>query len=224
MSFIRIENVDKIYKNGCDDFYALKNCNLEIGRGDFIVIRGVSGSGKSTLLNILGTIDDPTNGYYYFDNILVNKLNDEQRATLRRDRIGFIFQDYMLVQKQTVLYNVMLPLMFGRDSLKICKHKALKALDKVGMSSFAKRKANTLSGGQRQRVAIARAIVNEPYLILADEPTGALDSGNTERVLDIIKTLNGTGITVVFVTHNDQISAPGEIGYHILDGVLSRDC
>lgn len=220
MSLIRLENVNKIYNTEEGEFFALRDCSLDIEAGDFVIIRGESGSGKSTLLNIVGAIDEPTSGKYYYNDVCMSKLNDEKKSKFRREKIGFVFQDYMLIQKQTVLYNVMVPLLFGKDTLKKCKEKAILALRRVGMEKFANRKAFALSGGQKQRIAIARAIVNNPDVILADEPTGALDGENSTQIFEIIKSLNQDGVTVLFVTHNESYSVPNEKCYRIADGKL----
>lgn len=222
MSLIKLEKINKIYKTPEEEVYALRDVSMEINNGDFVIIRGESGSGKSTLLNILGAIDSPTSGLYHFGDTCVSSMNDVKQSEFRRKNIGFVFQDYMLIQKQSVIYNVMVPALFGEDSLKECRRKAREALAKVGMSKFEKRKAYSLSGGQKQRVAIARALINNPSVILADEPTGALDSENSMQLFNVFKKLNDEGVTIVFVTHSNELKLERETGLYIKDGVVTQ--
>lgn len=217
---IKLSNISKIYKVGKSDFYALKNISLTVSKGEFISIRGASGSGKTTLLNIIGTLDDYEQGEYIFDNRDIQKLKDEKKASLRNQSIGFVLQDFALINNQTVIYNVMLPLLFGRLPFRTLKAKAMNALEAVGLADQAKKKANQLSGGQRQRVAIARAIVNEPSLLLADEPTGQLDSKTSDQIMNLIINLNKKGITVIVVTHDPDVAALASRTITISDGTI----
>ncbi len=217
---IKLSNISKIYKVGKSDFYALKNISLTVSKGEFISIRGASGSGKTTLLNIIGTLDDYEQGEYIFDNRDIQKLKDEKKASLRNQSIGFVLQDFALINNQTVIYNVMLPLLFSRLPFRKLKAKAMNALESVGLADQAKKKANQLSGGQRQRVAIARAIVNEPSLLLADEPTGQLDSKTSDQIMNLIINLNKKGITVIVVTHDPDVAALASRTITISDGTI----
>lgn len=219
---IKIDNISKIYRMGRDDFYALDNVSLEIADGDFLAVRGTSGSGKTTLLHILGCLDSYSGGTYILDGMDVGKLSDDKKAALRNKKIGFVLQDFALINNKTVLYNVMVPLLFGKTPFKKIKSMALEALDKVGIKDQAGKRANQLSGGQRQRVAIARAIVNSPEIILADEPTGSLDSENSRQIMNLLKTMNDEGITVVVVTHDDKVASFCKRQLFIEDGKITE--
>ncbi len=219
---IKIDNISKIYRVGRDDFYALDNVSLEIADGDFLAVRGTSGSGKTTLLHILGCLDSYSGGTYILDGMDVGKLSDDKKAALRNKKIGFVLQDFALINNKTVLYNVMVPLLFGKTPCKKIKSMALEALDKVGIKDQAGKRANQLSGGQRQRVAIARAIVNSPEIILADEPTGSLDSENSRQIMNLLKTMNDEGITVVVVTHDDKVASFCKRQLFIADGKITE--
>lgn len=203
---IRIENLNKTYKSKFVSFKALDNINLTINDGELVAIQGTSGAGKSTLLNIIGCLDTFDSGKYYYNEINVEKLNDGKTAKLRNKEIGFVMQDFSLINHKSVLFNVMLPMYFNRTKFRLMKEKALNALQLVGIEDQADKKANQLSGGQRQRVAIARAIVNNPSLILADEPTGALDSKTSASIMELLKKLNEEGITIIVVTHDNKIA------------------
>ncbi len=219
---IKIDNISKIYRVGRDDFYALDNVSLEIADGDFLAVRGTSGSGKTTLLHILGCLDSYSGGTYILDGMDVGKLSDDKKAALRNKKIGFVLQDFALINNKTVLYNVMVPLLFGKTPFKKIKSMALEALDRVGIKDQAGKRANQLSGGQRQRVAIARAIVNSPEIILADEPTGSLDSENSRQIMNLLKTMNDEGITVVVVTHDDKVASFCKRQLFIEDGKITE--
>lgn len=219
---IKIDNISKIYRMGRDDFYALDNVSLEIAGGDFLAVRGTSGSGKTTLLHILGCLDSYSGGTYILDGMDVGKLSDDKKAALRNKKIGFVLQDFALINNKTVLYNVMVPLLFGKTPFKKIKSMALEALDRVGIKDQAGKRANQLSGGQRQRVAIARAIVNNPEIILADEPTGSLDSENSRQIMNLLKTMNDGGITVVVVTHDDKVASFCKRQLFIEDGKITE--
>ncbi len=220
---IELTNISKKYTVGENDFFALNDVSLKVEKGEFVSICGASGSGKTTLLNIIGTIDECTEGTYLFDDKNVSNMNDGKRAKLRNEQIGFVLQDFALINSQTVLYNVMLPMLLGKTRYRDIKGKAMKALQSVGIADQAQKKANQLSGGQRQRVAIARALVNEPGLILADEPTGQLDSETGKQIMGIFKKLNETGITVMIVTHDKSVAECANRTVTISDGRIVSD-
>lgn len=204
---IEISNVTKTYNpKKSNAFTALKNVSLTINDGEMIAIIGKSGAGKSTLLHILACIDNYQDGEYKIDSTLVKKLSERQIAKIRNEKIGMVMQDFALIEDFSALENVMLPLNFAKKKKPNRSELALNALKSVGMDEFAKKPANKLSGGQKQRVAIARAIVNEPSLILADEPTGALDTKTSEEIMEVFKKLNQGGKTVVIVTHDPNIA------------------
>lgn len=203
---IEIKNLSKKYGTKENEFYALKNINLEIEDGSFIAIQGKSGAGKSTLLQIMGCLDIFDKGEYILDNYKIQNMHDGQLAKIRNEKIGFVFQDFSLLNHQSVLFNVMLPMYFNKTPYKQMKERALRALEIVGLLDHAKKKAHQLSGGQRQRVAIARAIVNSPSIILADEPTGALDSETSKNIMDLFKKLNEIGLTIIVVTHDPNVA------------------
>lgn len=203
---IRLEKVEKLYGRGNTAVYALDKVDLTIDRGEYCSIMGASGSGKSTVMNIIGCLDRPTAGNYYLDNVSVAGLADEELADIRNRKIGFVFQQFHLLPQISALENVMLPMVYAGVSSKERRERALEALNKVGLGQRINNRPNQLSGGQQQRVAIARAIVNEPLLLLADEPTGALDSQTTKEVLDIFGGLHSSGITVVMVTHETEVA------------------
>jgi putative ABC transport system ATP-binding protein len=221
---IKLNKINKIYKVGGEDFYALKNIDLEISSGDFIAICGASGSGKTTLLNIIGCLDDASSGTYLFEKDGVSfdviGLSNAKKATMRNEQIGFVLQDFALINTQSVLYNVELPLLYSKVPYARIKDIALEALGKVGLKDHAKKNANQLSGGQRQRVAIARALVNNPSIILADEPTGQLDSATGLQIMGLLKDLNEQGVTVVVVTHDKNVAAMAKQVMYMKDGIL----
>ncbi len=203
---IRLEDIFKIYGSGETEVKALSNVNLIIEEGEYCSIMGPSGSGKSTAMNIIGCLDRPTSGKYYLDNVDVAQMDDTQLAHIRNKKLGFVFQQFHLLQQLTALENVMLPMLYANVALAERRDRGFEALKRVGLENRLKNKPNQLSGGQQQRVAIARAIVNRPVVLLADEPTGALDSHTTQEVLDIFSELNNTGITVIMVTHESEVA------------------
>ena len=204
---VKLNNIVKIYNSKkANEFKALHGVSAEIRDGELIAIIGKSGAGKSTLLHILACIDNYQEGEYYIDDVLVKDLSESQYAKIRNEKIGMVMQDFALVEDFTALENVMIPLNFSKKKVSDKKEKALAALNSVGIEELAKKLCSKLSGGQKQRVAIARAIVNEPSMILADEPTGALDTKTSAEIMELFKSLNKQGRTVVIVTHDPKIA------------------
>ena len=217
---IELQNISKIYPVGKNDFYALDDVSLTIEKGDFVSIRGASGSGKTTLLNIIGCLDKYEKGTYTLDGVDIGSLSDGKKSAIRNAKIGFVLQDFALIDSQSVLYNVMLPLLFSKVPYAQIRKKARAALALVGIEDQARKKANQLSGGQRQRVAIARAIVNDPEVILADEPTGQLDSKTGLQIMELLQELNAKGITVVVVTHDNNVAEFARTKIFVSDGKI----
>ena len=201
-----LRNVNKFYGEGSVKVKALDELNLEVFQGDYLAVMGASGSGKSTAMNILGCLDRPTNGTYELNGTAVEKLDDDLLADIRNKELGFVFQQFHLLQEVSALENVMLPMIYACVPSLERKKRAEEALDRVGLGNRMTNLPNQLSGGQQQRVAIARAIINQPSLLLADEPTGALDSKTTEDVLNLFDQLHSQGITIVLVTHEDNVA------------------
>ena len=218
---IEVSNLTKIYNpKKANEFTALKNISLKINDGEMSAIIGKSGAGKSTLLHILACIDDYQSGEYKIDETLVKQLSERQSARIRNEKIGMVMQDFALVEDFTAIENVLLPLEFSKHKKSNRQKKALNALKSVGMEQFAKKPVNKLSGGQKQRVAIARAIVNEPSLILADEPTGALDTKTSAEIMDVFRKLHSEGKTIVIVTHDPGVAQQCERIIEISDGKI----
>ncbi len=205
-SIARLSNVSKFYGKGSVEVKALDNLNLEVNQGDYLAVMGASGSGKSTAMNILGCLDRPTKGKYELNGTAVERLDDDSLADIRNKELGFVFQQFHLLQEVSALENVMLPMIYACVPSKEREKRAEEALDRVGLGNRMTNMPNQLSGGQQQRVAIARAIINQPSLLLADEPTGALDSKTTEDVLNLFDQLHNQGITIVLVTHEDNVA------------------
>lgn len=205
-TIIRLENIFKLYGIGEIEVKALNNVNLVIEKGEYCSIMGPSGSGKSTAMNIIGCLDRPSSGNYYLDNLNVAQISDNELAHIRNKKLGFVFQQFHLLNQLTALENVILPMVYAGVKPGERKERATEALIKVGLEKRLNNKPTQLSGGQQQRVAIARAIVNNPVVLLADEPTGALDSHTTQEVLDLFSELNSSGITVVIVTHESEVA------------------
>ena len=220
---ININNISKLYNLGSNSFLALDKINLNINTGDFISIMGSSGSGKSTLMNIIGCLDVPSSGDYELNKDNISKLSSNELAIIRNKKIGFVFQSFNLLPRLNALENVMLPLLYSGKSSDERKDLAFSALNSVGLKERTTHRPNQLSGGQQQRVSIARAIVGNPKLILADEPTGALDSKTSLEIMDIMKTLNKKGITIVLVTHENDIAKYGNRIIHMKDGKIIKD-
>ncbi len=221
MSLIRIEKLDKTYPVGKGKFAALKKIDLTVEHGEVVAIMGKSGSGKTTLLNVIGTLDDFDSGRYYYDGLDVKAMNDGAKSKLRASRIGFIHQEFLLMNKKTAAQNVAVPLYFGKTPYTEIKSRVADALEAVGVADQAKKKITDMSGGQKQRVAIARALVIEPSLILADEPTGALDRKTADEIIETLLKLNRErGITVVIVTHDAEVAAACGRVVNIVDGEI----
>ncbi len=201
-----LEGISKTYGKDELTVKALDNISLEIYKGDYLAVMGASGSGKSTAMNIIGCLDRPSNGVYKLNNIPVENLSDDELAEMRNQKLGFVFQQFHLLSDATALENVILPMIYAGVNPESREERAKNALRKVGLSERMNNRPNQLSGGQQQRVAIARAIINNPALLLADEPTGALDSQTTEDVLDLFDKLHESGITIVLVTHEDEVA------------------
>jgi putative ABC transport system ATP-binding protein len=206
---IFLDAVHKIYRSGEVDVHAVQGVSLSIAKGEFVAVMGASGSGKSTLMNMLGCLDRPTKGRYVLDGIAISELNRKELSVLRNHKLGFVFQSFNLLARTSALENVELPMFYSNKflSLRQQKESALKALEKVGLTDRASHHPSQLSGGQQQRVALARALVNEPEVILADEPTGNLDSRTSIEIMGVFQALNKTGITIVMVTHELDIAS-----------------
>lgn len=220
---IELKNIYKIYHMGDEEVRASDGVSLSIDRGEFVAIVGKSGSGKSTLMNIIGALDVPTEGEYILGGEDVSEMSDDQLAQIRNKMIGFIFQQYNLLPKLNLLENVELPLLYAGVSVQERKERALKSLAKVGLEEKWKNLPNQLSGGQQQRVSIARALAGEPSLILADEPTGALDSRTSREVLNFLRQLNEEGNTIVMITHDNSIALEAKRVVRIKDGKINFD-
>ena len=220
---IELKNIYKIYHMGDEEVRASDGVSLSIDRGEFVAIVGKSGSGKSTLMNIIGALDVPTEGEYILGGEDVSEMSDDQLAQIRNKMIGFIFQQYNLLPKLNLLENVELPLLYAGVSVQERKERALKSLAKVGLEEKWKNLPNQLSGGQQQRVSIARALAGDPSLILADEPTGALDSRPSREVLNFLRQLNEEGNTIVMITHDNSIALEAKRVVRIKDGKINFD-
>ena len=220
---INIENLNKIYKTGSIEVQALKNVNIEINHGEFIAIMGHSGSGKSTLMNIIGCLDRPTTGKYFLDGIEIDKQGSDELSLIRNKKIGFVFQAFNLIPRTNVLKNVELPMIYAKVKSKQRREKALELLEKVGLQDRTTHLPNELSGGQKQRVAIARALANNPPIILADEPTGNLDTNSSEEIMSIFRELNKDGNSIIVVTHEPEVAKYADRIIVFKDGAIIND-
>ncbi len=207
MLVIALKQVNKVFHDQATPTPVLFDINIEVSKGDFVAISGPSGSGKSTLMNILGLLDTPTSGHYLLDGKEVGNLPDRKLAKFRRQKIGFVFQNFNLIPRLTLLQNIELPMIYAGLSAKERHARAARLLKQVGLDAFADYKPTQVSGGQAQRVAIARALANKPSLLLADEPTGNLDSKNSRAIMEQLKVLNKAGVTIIVVTHNPEVAA-----------------
>tara|TARA_B110000438_G_C15579922_1_gene549174 strand:- start:6 stop:686 length:681 start_codon:yes stop_codon:yes gene_type:complete len=223
MVLISLKNIFKIYNIGGEEVRALDGINLEIKENEYLAIMGPSGSGKSTMMNMIGCLDTPSSGLYEFEGEMVNEMNDNQLASIRNRKIGFIFQTFNLLPKATAHHNVEIPLIYGNVRKNKRTILASEALNSVGLSDRMHHKPNELSGGQRQRVAIARALVNSPAIILADEPTGNLDSKSGQEIMDILDKLHHEGNTIILVTHEDDIAKHAHRTIRLFDGKIIKD-
>ena len=220
---IKTENLTKDYETGTQVVSALKGINLSVEKGEFLSIMGPSGSGKTTLMNIIGCLDSPTNGSYFLNDKSVSKLDDDELAKIRNEEIGFVFQSFHLLARNTAFDNVMLPLKYAGIGKEEATKRSNDVLDLVGLSSRSKHTPAELSGGQQQRVAIARALVNEPSILFADEPTGNLDSKTGQDVMKIFKDLNENGQTIILITHEDSIAKQSNRIITIMDVLIKSD-
>ena len=221
-SVIELKNLSKRYDDEAGVYDALKRIELKVKEGEFINIMGPSGSGKSTLMNIIGLLDRPTKGIYYLDGVNTAELSSKELAKLRRDKIGFVFQNFNLLPRLNLAQNIEMPLIYKKVSLRQRREKVREVLAKVGLEDKIKNRPNRLSGGQVQRAAIARALINDPSIILADEPTGNLDTKTGAEIMDLLKDLNSQGVTVVLVTHNPELSEYASKTIIVRDGKIKE--
>lgn len=215
---IEMKGITKVYKTGEEDTVALKGIDLHVATGEFVAIMGASGSGKSTLMNILGLLDKPTSGTYILNNDDVSKLKGRRQAIIRNQQIGFVFQQFNLLSRTTVLDNVLLPTIYGKKKDNAAR--AMQIIAEVGLSDRIKHKSNQLSGGQIQRVAIARALIMEPAMILADEPTGNLDSSKSHEIMELFTKINKKGTTIILITHEEEIANYADRIIRLKDGEI----
>ncbi|MCX6310844.1 MAG: ABC transporter ATP-binding protein [Bacteroidetes bacterium] len=220
---ISLTNISRMYTVGSEKIYALRDVSLKIFKNEYVALMGPSGSGKSTLMNVLGCLDTPSGGEYILNNLSVAKMSDNELAEVRNKEIGFVFQTFNLLPRQSALENVMLPLVYAGISKAERQQKAEHALDQVGLKDRMLHKPNELSGGQRQRVAIARALVNDPAIILADEPTGNLDSKTSVEIMGLFETIHKNGNTIIVVTHEEDIAKYAHRIVRLKDGLVEND-
>lgn len=223
MALIETQNLWKTYSMGTEQIHALQGVDVSIERGEYVAIMGPSGSGKSTLMNLIGCLDTPSQGSYLLNGKLVSQMNDDELARIRNEEIGFVFQTFNLLPRATALHNVELPLIYGGVTGKERQRRAKEALERVELGDRMTHRPNELSGGQRQRVAVARALVNNPSILLADEPTGNLDSKTGEEIMGLFARLHESGNTIVLVTHEADIAAHAHRVVHLKDGKVEKD-
>ena len=228
MALIELKNIHKFFTMGDEKIHALNDINVNIEEGEFISIVGTSGSGKTTMMNLIGLLDLPTSGDYILDGVKTTAMSDDELSQFRNQKIGFVFQSFNLLPKATALKNVEMPMQYAsaynpKITDEEIKKMALETLDKMGLSTRVHHLPNELSGGQRQRVAIARALVNNPKILLADEPTGALDSKTSEEILNLFEELNHQGVTVIIVTHDNKVASRCRRILRMSDGVVSEE-
>ncbi|NOX66709.1 MAG: ABC transporter ATP-binding protein [Chlorobi bacterium] len=223
MNIINIEHIAKIYQVGTEEVHALADVSIRIDKNEYVAIMGPSGSGKSTLMNILGCLDTPTKGLYDFKGQNVSQMNDNELASIRNREIGFVFQTFNLLARSDALHNVELPLIYAGVPTAERRERAQAALENVGLADRMRHKPNELSGGQRQRVAVARALVTNPAIILADEPTGNLDTKTGEDIMALFQEINSSGNTIILVTHEEYIAEHAERIIRLRDGLIEKD-
>lgn len=221
-SLISLSEITKVYQLGDQTVHALKGVNLQINKGSYVALMGPSGSGKSTLMNIIGCLDSPTSGSYNLNGLEVSKMTDSQLSRVRNNEIGFVFQTFNLLNRLTAIENVALPLVYAGIPIKERNERALEVLNKVGLSDRANHKPNELSGGQRQRVAVARALINNPSLLLADEPTGNLDTKTSYEIMSLFEEIHMAGNTIVLVTHEEDIAKHAKNIVRVRDGEIEK--
>ena len=223
MQMLKLEHIEKAYQQGKNTVPVLHDITFHVAHGEFVAIMGPSGSGKSTLMNLIGLLDTPTSGSYFFDGTEVSRCSENMLSQIRNEKIGFVFQNFNLLPRQSALENAALPLLYAGVKPKVRRERAREALEKVGLADRVSFLPTQLSGGQKQRVAIARAMINDPKLVLADEPTGALDTASGEQVMELFHELHKTGVTIVMITHELEIAQHAERILTIRDGRLGEE-